>query len=68
MVFQVQFEKNDPNYIASAEYYLKKVGREKIFSDQNPNEITFLKIAEKLMREVEEIGTFDYFYYAESIH
>ena len=64
MVFQVQFEKNDPNYIASAEYYLKKVGREKIFSDQNPNEITFLKIAEKLMREVEEIGTFDYFYYA----
>lgn len=43
MVFQVQFEKNDPNYIASAEYYLKKVGREKIFSDQNPNEITFLK-------------------------
>ena len=64
MVFQVQFEKNDPNYIASAEYYLKKVGREKIFSDQNPKEITFLKIAEKLMREVEEIGTFDYFYYA----
>ena len=53
MVFQVQFEKNDPNYIASAEYYLKKVGREKIFSDQNPNEITFLKIAEKLMREVD---------------
>lgn len=23
-----------------------------------------MKIAEKLMREVEEIGTFDYFYYA----
>ena len=31
LAFQVQFEKQDPLWLASAQYYLKKVSREKIY-------------------------------------
>lgn len=63
--FRVHLEKEDPLWVSTALYYLKKVSRIKFAvdgSDSSPE--TMLNISERLMKEFEHISSFEFFYYA----
>ncbi|MDO4332678.1 MAG: hypothetical protein Q4C58_08320 [Eubacteriales bacterium] len=65
MAFKLHFEKDDPLWISAAQYYLKKVSREKIYPDGQPDEAaTMLQLAENIMETFRKISDFSFFYYA----
>lgn len=63
MAFRLQFEKNDPLWISSAQYYLKKVSRERIYH-KSAELFTFLSAAKDLMGELNQKYGTQFFYYA----
>lgn len=68
MAFKVNFETKDPLRIATAQYNLKKVSKEKIhIKTHDPHKIkttTFLELAKRLVSFSEFSVNFDFFYYA----
>jgi hypothetical protein len=66
LAFRLYMEESDPYWIATAQYYLKKVSREKLHRRSVREETTFLDLATQLMRNAEQAGNygFDFFYYA----
>lgn len=65
MAFKIHFEKDDPMWISSAQYYLKKVSREKIrLENDTEDSFTFLDMSKRLVDECTSITKFDFFYYA----
>lgn len=69
MAFRVEFEKSDPFWVASAQYYLKKVSRESIFyhsmedGQVKAHETTFLAMAKEAMQAAGEEFELKFFYY-----
>lgn len=65
MAFKVHFEKNDPMWLSSAQYYVKKVSREKIYiSESQKKSDTLLDISKRLVSNLQSVHEFDFFYYA----
>lgn len=65
LAFRIHFERSDPFWIASAQYYLKKVSREIIKPDMDGyDETTLLDLAKRLLKEFDAITDFTYYYYA----
>ncbi len=65
MAIAVHLEENDPLWISSAQYYLKKVSKEQIHADgDESNGFTFLELAQKLIEQLNSVSKFDFFYYA----
>ena len=63
IAFKVHFEEDDPFWISNAEYYLKKVSREVIYSGPGAG-TTMLELSQKLTAEFSAVSDFNYFYYA----
>lgn len=70
VAFELQFTENDPLWIATAEYHLKKVSREcvvPLLKDNEPDqkkEMTLLDFAEALSEDLMGDVPFDFFFYA----
>lgn len=65
LAYKVQLEKDDPLWVASAQYYLKKASREKIGLDtEYAPRFTFLDLSKKLMEEPGAVSGFTFFYYS----
>lgn len=64
MAFKLYFEKNDPMWISSAQYYIKKVSREKIGIGEKNSFVTMLEMAKRITAPLEKITTMEFFYYA----
>ena len=65
VAFKLRFEKNNPLWIASAQYYLKKAARQMICTDGGGEEATtVLALSRKMMSEFGEENDFDFFFYA----
>lgn len=64
IAFKLNFEKDDPIWISNAQYYLKKVSKEKIFIDGTDSQTTLLDISKCLVAEFSSICEFEFFYYA----
>ena len=65
MAFKIHLEKDDPLWVSTAQYYLKKVSREKIKLDKNEAiDFTFLEMSEKLVAECASVTALNFFYYA----
>ena len=64
IAFKIQLEKNDPFWIANAQYYLKKVSREKVFFDDPAKTTTMLDISKNLVSSFTAVSGIDFFYYA----
>jgi len=69
LAFQLRFEKNDPLWVSSAQYYLKKVSRENIYhtcaqTGLTPAPFTLLELAKGLMRQLDAGLSFQFFFYA----
>lgn len=68
LAFQVSFEDSDPLRVACAQYYLKKVSRERIFpctsSPAAQEGVTFLSLAQRLADGWNAGMSLDFFYYA----
>ena len=66
MALQLFFERSDPLWIAAAQYYLKKVSRQKILTEARPDATPFrtLALAEHLMAQLDCPFPFQFFYYA----
>lgn len=64
MAFKLRFTRNEYMWISTALYYLKKVGREKLYISQKTDEtgVTMLELAKQLMAPVQ--GEFEFFFYA----
>lgn len=64
IAYKICMEKNDPIWISSAQYYLKKVSREKISLDcEDAETFTLLDVSKMIIRELSDISSFDFFYY-----
>lgn len=65
IAFKVHFEKNDPIWLSSAQYYVKKVSREKIYKTESQERYdTMLAISKRLVSHLQSVCEFDFFYYA----
>lgn len=67
LAFRLCFEKNDPLWISAAQYYLKKVSREKIRHvgvETEKSETTFLELAKKIMGRLRFQEELSFFFYA----
>lgn len=65
LAFRVHFEKSDPLWISSAQYYLKKVSREMIRPEQEGfDQATMLDLAKGILSEFSAFVSFKFFYYA----
>lgn len=64
LALKVHFEQDDPFWIANAQYYLKKVSKEKIFLESVPSETTMLQISKALVSELSAVSALTFFYYA----
>lgn len=67
LAFEICFEDNDLIKISNNQYYLKKVSKEKIYSDNESTPFTMLDISEKLMSPFSKIDNrefnFEFFFY-----
>ncbi len=65
LAFQLRFEKNDPYWVSSALYYLKKVSKEKLYicgkTDETAEGVTMLSVAQQLTAPLGEM--FEFFFY-----
>ena len=66
VAFKVCFEQNDPFWVSNAQYYLKKVSREKIYLDADISATTMLDLSKKLVQNLSMVSEIDFFYYANS--
>lgn len=64
IAFKVHFEYDDPFWISNAQYYLKKVSREKIFLNSKDSPITMLEVSKRLVHELSIISEIEFFYYS----
>lgn len=64
VTFRVRFEKDDPFWIANAQYYLKKSSRENFHLDSDTVETNMLALSQKLVSEITQISETNFFYYA----
>lgn len=64
IAFKIHFEKDDPFWVANAQYYLKKVSREKIFLEDSAKATTILNISKNLVSKFTALSKIDFFYYA----
>ena len=64
IAFRIHLEKDDPFWVSNAEFYLKKVSREKIFLHDSEQATTMLEMASKVVGELERITSIQLFYYA----
>lgn len=64
VAFQIHLEKDDPFWLANAQYHLKKVSREKIFLGGPSNATTMLDISKALTSEFASVSEFSFFYYS----
>ncbi len=63
IAFKIRLEKDDPFWVSNALYHLKKVSREKLFSDGS--QTTMLEMAKELMKKTAgENADINFFYYA----
>lgn len=64
IAYKICMEKNDPIWISSAQYYLKKVSREKISLDcEDAETFTLLDASKMFVSELSSASSFDFFYY-----
>ena len=67
IAFRLQFERNDPLHIAAAQYYLRKIDAEPIcvtLEDGTQRLQTFIDISQKLLGELADTYSVDFFFYA----
>lgn len=64
IAFKIYMEKDDPLWIANAQYHLKKVSREKLFLEDAASAATMLDIAKELVAEFAAVSDITFFYYA----
>ena len=64
IAFKIHFESNDPLFISSALYNLKKVSREKIHPYGSKESTTFLSMAKEVMHTLKSEQDFQFFFYA----
>lgn len=64
IAFKIHLEKDDPLWVSNAQYHLKKVSREKLFSGNMSASTTMLDIAKELLSEFSAISEATFFYYA----
>lgn len=64
IAFKAHFEKDDPLWISSAQYNLKKVSREAIYLEASDKPATMLDISKRLMTGLSKISEMDFFFYA----
>ena len=64
IAFKVHFEHDDPFWVSNAQYHLKKVSREEIFSTTDAPGTTMLNLSQKLVSELSQISEIKFFYYA----
>lgn len=64
IAFKISFEKDDPFWVSNAQYYLKKVSRERIFLKDPANDTTMLDMAKALVSEFTQVSAFTFFHYA----
>lgn len=64
IAFKIHLEKDDPFWVSNAQYYLKKVSREKISLGDPAKAKTMLDISEMLVKEFLAISEITFFYYA----
>lgn len=61
IAFKIHFEKDDPFWVANAQYYLKKVSREKIFLEDSAKATTILNISKNLVSKFTALSKIDFF-------
>lgn len=65
LAIKVTFQQNDPYWVSSALYYLKKVSREKIYPQNGECEpFTLLELAKRAMSTMVHFDDLTFFYYA----
>jgi hypothetical protein len=65
LAFELRFLDNDPYRIAAAQYYLRKISTEKIYlQEENSTGESFVEISERILRQVAQGMTLDFFFYA----
>lgn len=67
MAFQLQFENNDPLYIAAAQYYLRKIDVEHIRVKTDNGDFvshSFIELSKSILGNLTDIYSLDFFFYA----
>ena len=67
MAFQLQFQNDDPLQIAAAQYYLRKISTERIYTitdSGKENSFSFIDLSKKLLGNLVEKYELDFFFYA----
>lgn len=64
IAFKIHLERDDPFWVAHAQYYLKKVSREKIYLNDKTAPTTFLELSKELTKNLSGADNFSFFYYA----
>lgn len=64
LAFELRFLDNDPIKIASAQYYLRKISTEKIYSADNASGESFVEISERILSNCTRSTALDFFFYA----
>lgn len=64
MAMKLHFEENDPLHLSTAQYFMKKVSREKVkLGKEGEKTFTFLDLSKTLTAELDEKYKFDFFFY-----
>lgn len=64
VAFKLHFAKDDPFWLANAQYYLKKASRETIFLEEPAGATTMLDLSKELVSEFSPVSAFNFFYYS----
>ncbi len=64
LAFQLCFAQNDPDWIASAQYYLKKLSKQQICAGRSPERFTLLQKAKDVLQGVKQLCGAEFFYFA----
>ena len=64
LAFMLHFEKDDPFFVAHAEFYLKNAARERFRLDDAERSATLLEFSEALTARLKRVSALDFFYYA----
>lgn len=66
MAFNVSYESSEPMYVSTAQYFLKKVSREKLFCEKIGKFFTFMELARIFTDEINRNFSMNFFYYSNS--
>lgn len=64
LAFRVHLEKDDPLWVANAEYHLKKVSREQLFLEGCAHSVTMLELSERIVEDLKGVSCIKFFDFA----